>query len=99
MDLSSSDSAKDSIAVADSAINQLAELRALVGSHQNRLDYSSSLLLANNESRELGRSNLEDADFALESAKLAKSLVLQSVNSALIAQANANSNLVLQLIG
>jgi flagellin len=44
------------------------------------------------------RSRIEDADFATESAVLAKSQVLQQSGAAMLAQANARPQLVLQLI-
>lgn len=44
------------------------------------------------------RSRIEDADFAMESAVLAKTQVLQQIGAAMLAQANAKPQLVLQLI-
>jgi flagellin len=44
------------------------------------------------------RSRIEDADFAAESAKLAKAQVLQQTGTAMLAQANASSQLAVQLI-
>ncbi len=44
------------------------------------------------------RSRIEDADFAIESAVLAKTQVLQQTGAAMLAQANARPQLVLQLI-
>ena len=44
------------------------------------------------------RSRIEDADFAAESARLAKAQVLQQTGTAMLAQANAAPQLALQLI-
>jgi flagellin len=44
------------------------------------------------------RSRIEDADFATESAALAKTQVLQQTATAMLAQANARPQLVLQLV-
>ena len=44
------------------------------------------------------RSRIEDADFAMESAVLAETQVLQQIGAAMLAQANAKPQLVLQLI-
>jgi flagellin len=44
------------------------------------------------------RSRIEDADFAAESARLAKAQVLQQTGTAMLAQANAASQLAIQLI-
>ena len=51
-----------------------------------------------NASTVAARSGIEDADFATESAVLAKSQVLQQTGAAMLAQANARPQLVLQLI-
>jgi flagellin len=45
------------------------------------------------------RSQIEDADFASESARLAKAQVLQQTGTAMLAQANASPALVLSPIG
>ena len=44
------------------------------------------------------RSRIEDADFAAESARLAKAQVLQQSGTAMLAQANASSQLAISLI-
>ena len=44
------------------------------------------------------RSNLEDADFAAESMKLAKAKILEQVAIAMIAQANARMQWILKLL-
>ena len=44
------------------------------------------------------RSNIEDADFAAESMKLAKEKILEQVAIAMIAQANARMQWILKLL-
>ena len=44
------------------------------------------------------RSRIEDADFAAESARLAKAQVLQQTGTAMLAQANAQPQMILSLI-
>ena len=44
------------------------------------------------------RSRIEDADFAAESARLAKTQVLQQTGASMLAQANAQPQLALSLI-
>ena len=46
----------------------------------------------------LAKSNIGAADFAVETALLAKALVLQKSSAALLAHANANADLVLTLL-
>jgi flagellin len=44
------------------------------------------------------RSRLQDADFALESARLAKNQVLQQAGTSMLSQANQMSQLVMELL-
>jgi flagellin len=44
------------------------------------------------------RSRLDDADFALESARLAKAQVVQQAGTQMLAQANQMTQLVLDLL-
>ena len=80
------------------AIEQVAGDRANYGALQNRLEYTVSNLMNVAEFTTAARSRIEDADFAAESARLAKSQVLQQTGAAMLAQANAQPQLVLGLI-
>jgi flagellin len=72
--------------------------RANYGAVSNRLEYTVSNLMNVAEYTASARSRIEDADFAAESAKLAKAQVLQQTGTAMLAQANASSQLAVQLI-
>ena len=65
---------------------------------ENRLDHAVSNLMNISENTEAARSRIQDADFAAESAKLAKAQVLKQAGVGMLAQANAGSQLVLQLL-
>ena len=80
------------------AIEQVAEDRAGYGALANRLEYTVSNLMNVAEFTTAARSRIEDADFAAESARLAKAQVLQQTGTAMLAQANASSQLAIQLI-
>ena len=80
------------------AIDQVAGNRAEYGALQNRLEYTVSNLMNVSEFTTAARSRIEDADFAAESARLAKAQVLQQSGAAMLAQANASSQLALSLI-
>lgn len=54
--------------------------------------------LISTENAEIARGRIEDTDFAAESAKLAKSQVLQQSSIAMLGQANAMPQQVLTLI-
>jgi len=98
IDITTSANATSALATITSAIEQVAGQRASYGALQNRLEYTVSNLMNVAEFTTAARSRIEDADFAAESARLAKAQVLQQTGTAMLAQANAASQLALQLI-
>jgi flagellin len=80
-----------------SAIETVAGGRAGLGAVSNRLEYTVSNLMNVAEYTTAARSRIEDADFAAESARLAKAQVLQQTGTAMLAQANASQQLALSL--
>jgi flagellin len=98
IDVSSASNASSSLAKISAAIEQVAGDRAAYGALQNRLEYTVSNLLNVAEFTTAARSRIEDADFAAESARLAKAQVLQQSGTAMLAQANASSQLAITLI-
>ena len=97
IDLSTSANAGTALTVITDAIEQVAGDRAGYGAIQNRLEYTVSNLMNVAEFTTAARSRIEDADFAAESARLAKSQILQQTGAAMLAQANATPELALML--
>jgi flagellin len=89
--------AQASLAKITAAIEQVAGERAGLGAVANRLEYTVSNLMNVAEYTTGARSRIEDADFAAESARLAKAQVLQQTGTAMLAQANASQQLALSL--
>ena len=98
VNLSTPEGAQQALATVTAAIEQLSGQRAGYGALQNRLEYTVSNLMNVAEFTTAARSRIEDADFAAESARLAKAQVLQQTGTAMLAQANSSSQLVLSLI-
>ena len=98
IDLSDSDKAAVALTKITAAIEKVATDRAGYGALQNRLEYTVSNLMNVSEYTQAARSRIEDADFAVESARLAKAQVLQQSGTAMLAQANASNQLALQLV-
>jgi flagellin len=94
LDISSS----TALASITTAIDRVSGYKAAWGASQNRLDYTVSNLMNVVEFTSAARSRIEDADFAVEAAKLATAQVLQQMAAAMFAQANAAPQLALQLI-
>jgi flagellin len=90
---------KISVLTAADAANSLTKITSAgYGALSNRLEYTVSNLMNVAEFTTSARSRIEDADFAAESARLAKAQVLQQTGTAMLAQANASSQLAIQLI-
>lgn len=90
--------ANDAISIVDGALGFINGLRAKLGAVQNRVESTVSNLSATAENLTAARSRIEDADFAKETAELARSQVLQQAGMAMLAQANALPNNVLSLL-
>lgn len=90
--------ASSAITSIENAIAQVSSHRANLGALHNRLEYTISNLMNVSEFTAAARSRIEDADFAAESARLTKAQVLQQTGTAMLAQANSSSNLVLSLV-
>ena len=90
--------AGDSISIMDAALDKVAQMRSDLGAIENRLGYTVSNLMNIAEKTADARSRLDDADFALESARLAKAQVIQQAGTSMLAQANQLTQLVLDLL-
>ncbi len=90
--------AQKAIGVIDNALSAINDVRADLGAANNRLDFTINNLLSVTENTAAARSRIMDADFAAETAALSRAQVLQQASQAMLAQANAQSQQVLQLL-
>ena len=97
-DLTTRANAETYLGAIDTAITDISEKRSAAGALSNRLDFVMSSLNNNRVNLIKTRGNIEDADFAAESVKLAKAKILEQVAIAMIAQANVRTNWVLKLL-
>ena len=91
-------SASAAIAAIDQDLSNINTQRAQWGALQNRLESTVSNLNNVNENISASRSRIQDADFAKESANLARTQVLQQAGMSMLSQANQNSQNVLSLV-
>jgi flagellin len=90
--------AASAINVIDGAIAKVNAARGDLGALSNRLDNTVSNLSNVAINVESSRSQIEDADFAAESANLAKQQIMLQAGTAMLAQANAAQQNVLSLL-
>jgi flagellin len=95
---STSSLAADSIDVIDNALKSVSAERASLGAIQNRLDYTINNLTNISVNTAAAQSRIQDADYAVEAANLAKAQIMQQAGTAMLAQANAMQQTVLSLL-
>jgi len=95
---STGDAAISALGTLDGLIDTINNNRASLGAIQNRFEGVLTQLSAAHENTEAARSRIMDADYASETAKLARSQVLQQAGVAMLSQANALPQNVLSLL-
>src|SRR5690554_3764522 len=98
IDISTSEGADLALIAIDYAIGEINSFRADLGAIQNRFETTIANLSTSVENLSAARSRIQDADFAQESAELARTRVLQQAGLSVLAQANAKPQDVLQLL-
>lgn len=82
----------------DVALNTVNDNRATLGAIQARFEGVLSQLASAIENTDSSRSRIMDADYAAETANLARAQILQQAGTAMLAQANALPQNVLRLL-
>jgi flagellin len=82
----------------DAALSSVSSLRSALGAIQGRFESVVTSLQTASENLQSSRSRIQDADFAAETAKLTRAQILQQAGTAILAQANAVPQSVLQLL-
>jgi len=90
--------ASTAIVAIDTAIGKLNANRAQAGALVNRLEHTVANLMNVNQRLQEAVSGIVDADYAAESANLARGMVLQQAGTAMLAQANQAPQYVLLLL-
>jgi flagellin len=82
----------------NTAIQNLAQLRATNGAQQSRVSFATDMLAINKVNLESANSRIVDLDLASESSNMAKWNILQQAGTAMLAQANQSTQSVLRLL-
>ena len=96
--MTSTAGATGAIGLMDTALNTIANQRAVLGSQQAQLESVVRNLanVAENTAAAAGR--IMDTDYAAETANLTKAQILQQAATSILAQANAQPQAVLALL-
>jgi len=88
-----------SIATIDSAISDIGGILGDIGAGMNRLEYTYANLQTQIENLSASESAIRDVDMASEMVNFTKSQILLQAGTAMLAQANMSSQVVLSLLG
>jgi len=99
LNVSTQGSAETAILRLDSALDSVSDIRATMGAFQNRFESVIANLSNVSENTEAARSRIVDADIAAETAALTRNAILQQAGVAILAQANQQPQIALQLLG
>ncbi|MEQ8514154.1 MAG: flagellin [Chromatocurvus sp.] len=98
VDISTVPGSNLAIQAVDAALTSVNSSRADLGAIQNRFESVVNSLQTTSENLDASRSRIRDADFAAETANLARAQILQQAGIAVLAQANAQPQNVLALL-
>ncbi|WP_229792563.1 flagellin, partial [Cognatilysobacter bugurensis] len=98
LNISTINGADNAILAMDAALNSVNGARADLGAMQNRFSSVVSNLNTTSENLTASRSRIRDADYAKETAELARTQILSQAGTAMLAQANQATQGVLSLL-
>ena len=96
--LAAPDDANHAIGVIDEALKRINKQRADLGAYQNRMEYAVRGLDIGAENLQASESRIRDTDMAAQMVEFTKNSVLQQAGTAMLAQANTQSQNVLSLL-
>lgn len=79
-------------------VADLSTQRSLLGAYQNQIEFTVSNMSELSSNLAAARSNIQDTDYASETAALTKGQILQQAATAMLAQANQMPNVILSLL-
>ncbi len=88
----------DALAALDIGIDTINSARADIGAMINRLTYAVDNLMNVSQYTNASRSTIQDADYAKASSELARTQIIQQAATAVLAQANTQTQTVLKLL-
>ena len=96
--LSTASKANSLIGLADNALRTISKQRADLGAYYNRLEHVAKGLMIAYENTVASESRIRDTDMAEQMTSLTKHQILSQASTAMLAQANARPQSVLQLL-
>jgi len=98
LSIASATGASSALKTLDNAIDSVNAIRGELGAVQNRLSYTTNNLSSIVTNTEGAKGRIMDADFAVETSKLAKTQILSQAATSMLAQANQSKQSLLALL-
>lgn len=98
IDISTASGASQALAAIDAAIDTVNTAQSKTGAFNNRMDYVINNLSESSQNMQASRSRIMDTDYATETTNLAKQQIISQAATAMLAQANQQSQSVLSLL-
>lgn len=99
VDLTTMDAANSAIGSLDKALQIVSKQRADLGAYQNRFETAAKGVAIAAENLQASESRIRDANMATEMVSFTRDQILSQAGTAMLAQANVQSQSVLQLLG
>ncbi|HUX36678.1 MAG TPA: flagellin [Rectinemataceae bacterium] len=97
--MSTPQGANSAIGALDGALKMVSKQRADLGAYQNRFESAAKGIAVASENMQAAESRIRDTDMASEMVVYTKDRILSQAGGAMLAQANASTNSVMQLLG
>ncbi|MCB0990031.1 MAG: flagellin [Acidimicrobiales bacterium] len=91
--------ADSAITTIDNAISAVSDIRSVLGATQNRMEHTIANLQVAQENLSASESRIRDADMALEMVAFTRHQIMVQAGTSMLAQANAQPQSILSLLG
>jgi flagellin len=98
VDASTTAGAATAIRILDGAIAKVSTMRSDLGSIASRLEKTVDSLTASSTNTSAARSRIMDADYSTETTALSRAQIISQASTAMLAQANQQTSIVLKLL-
>jgi flagellin len=98
VDASTTDGADTAIRILDGAIAKVSSMRSDLGSIASRLEKTVDSLTASSTNTSAARSRIMDTDYSTETTALSRAQIIAQASTAMLAQANQSTSIVLKLL-
>ena len=98
LDISTVLGANDALGAVDAALGQISDMRSNLGAIQNRLQSAIENLTSSQTNMQQSVSRIADTDYGTATTQMSRAQIINQAATAMLAQANQQSQLVLQLL-